>query len=358
MAHDPVREVDQGLECQSGLKGALEARQEVENHACVEPADRNVFTQGPSGASNSGEEVHNHCGDHHFHCDGGEHSPVLKEHRDRGVEEVVNPCEWIEKGQSPETDQRETVRPDRLFKQNRHEVVHGPPAQRRDEQAHQVVDEHTADSAGRSSAHEILGDEVAHGIGQECPDKCRCKVPEGHIHRAFDMADRGHEVNRHQTKTDLCQWINPDRRFAPLQPLGFTEHKPHHRAQNHHLPGKEDEVGEPFVQNRMEGDAWDDPVEDSQKGCGDKPIGHSIGMNHPPSAWREDFNPGQRVVADHLEAHQKTAQHGNGQIDTSGNQVPAYQSFFHQIRVPGQIRRRGRLRLHVSNPPENTQGDR
>ena len=113
--------------------------------------------------------------------------------------------------------------PDRLLEQDRHEVVHQPPAQRRDEQPDQVVDEQPADRPGGRARDEVLGHEVAHRVGQERPDERRQEVPEADVQRPLDLGDRGDEVDRHQQQAELGERVDPDRGLAPLQPLGLAQ---------------------------------------------------------------------------------------------------------------------------------------
>ena len=168
-------------------------------------------------------EVEDHRRDHQLDRDRRDHRPVLEEHRDRRVEEVVDALQRVEEREPPEADQRQPVAPDRLLEQDRHEVVHQPPAQRGDEQADQVVDEQPAHRAGGGAGDEVLGHEVAHRVGQERPDEGRQEVPEADVERPLDLGDRGDVVDRHQQQAELGDRVDPDRRLAPLQRLGLAQ---------------------------------------------------------------------------------------------------------------------------------------
>ena len=112
-------------------------------------------------------------------------APYCRNIGNRRVEEVVDALQRIEERQPPESDQRQPVAPDRLLQDDRHEVVHHAPAHRRDEQADQVVDEQSADRSGIGAGQRVLGQEVAHGVGQKRPDKRRHEVPQRDVHGTF-----------------------------------------------------------------------------------------------------------------------------------------------------------------------------
>ena len=350
MADDPVGEVDEGLEGERRLERALEAGEEVEDHAGVEPADGQVVGQRPGRTLEGGEEVDDDGRDHHLHRDRRDHRPVLEEHRDRRVEEVVDAVQRVEERQSPEPDEREPVAPDRLLEQDGHEVVHHAPAQRRDEQADEVVDEQAADCAGAGAGDEVLRHEVAHRVDHEGPDEGGHEVPVGDVHRPLDAEDGRHEVDRHQQQADLRQGVDPDGRLAPLQPLGLAEEDADGRREHDELPGGEDEVGEPLVEHRAERQPGHDPVEHAEEAVGEEAIGDRVGVDHPPAAGRQEFLPVERVVADELEPHQEAAQHRDEHERERGQEVPLDQPAFDQVAVPGQALLARKFRVQGMDP--------
>ena len=147
--HDPVGEVDDLLERERRLERALEAGDDVEDHAREEPADRQVAAHRVGAAAQRHEEVHDHREHHHLDGDRRHHGAVLRVHRDGAEQEVVDALQRIEEGEAPEADQRQRMAPDRLPQEQRHEVVHQPPAERRDEEADEVVDVEAGDRRAR-----------------------------------------------------------------------------------------------------------------------------------------------------------------------------------------------------------------
>ena len=111
VSYHPIRKVDQLLESQSHLHRALSARQEVEHHPGVEPANWNVGDKRPSTAPQRRHEVDDHGGHDQFDGDCCDNRSVLKEHRNRRVEKMVNPVKGIKESQAPKTDQRQAVAP-------------------------------------------------------------------------------------------------------------------------------------------------------------------------------------------------------------------------------------------------------
>ena len=116
--------------------------------------------------------------DDDLHRDRRHDGAVLRVHRDRAVEEVVHALHRVEEGQAPEADQRQRVTPDRLAQQQRHEEVHQPPADRRDEQADQIVNEQPGDRRAGGAGDEELRQVVAHHVDEARPRESREEVPE------------------------------------------------------------------------------------------------------------------------------------------------------------------------------------
>ena len=85
-----------------------------------------------------------------------------------------------------------------------------------------------------------------------------------------------------------------------------------------------------------------DPVQDAEERVGQKTIGDRIGVHHPPSAWRQQFDPAQRIVIDKLQCHQQPGQQGECEVSQRGQEIPAHQPFHHE-----RLRRRDAWRAGV-----------
>ena len=221
--------------------GALETSDEIEDDAGEIPAQRHVAQRVLHAAPHGGEEVDDHRRHDEFDGDGGDHRAILQKHRDRGVQKMMDARQRIEERQAPETDQRQAVAPDRLLENDRHEVVHHAPTDRRDEQADQIVDEQSADRAAAGAADEILRQKIAHRVGQRRPDERGQEVPQADIKRPGPLENRDHEVERHQQQSDQRQRIDPYRRFSPFDALCLPQENADRRADHDDLPGAEDE---------------------------------------------------------------------------------------------------------------------
>lgn len=112
---------------------------------------------------------------------------------------------------------------------------------------------------------------------------------------------------------------------------GRAENDGRSRAEDHQLPRNEDEVRQHPAGNLMKGQPWNNPMQRPQECIRQKAVGDGIRVNHPPAARRQEFDPVEWVLADELQRHQQTAEHGNEEIHQARIVKPADQTFFHQI---------------------------
>jgi hypothetical protein len=256
---------------------------------------------------------------------------------------VVDALQRIEEGQTPEADERQAMAPDRPLQQDRHEVVHQAPAERRDEQAHQVVDEQPSDRAGARAGDGILGQQVAHGVGQERPHEGGHEVPQRDVHRPLAPPDRHHEIHGHQRQPEQGQRVDPEGRLAPLEALGAETHRQvpplreleqpglilergadddaDGRQPDDRLPGHEDEPGKPAARDLVKREPGHRPMERAEEGIGQEAVGHGVGMDHPPAAGREQLDAVQRVPVNELQGHEDARRHRHRQERQRGDVV-------------------------------------
>ena len=139
-----------------------------------------------------------------------------------------------------------------------------------------------------------------------------------------------HEVERDQQQPDQRQRIDPDRRLAPLDALGVAQEDADRRADDHDLPGAEDEPRQLVVEHRPQRQARHDPVQHAEKRVGDEAVGDRVGVHHAPAARREQLDAAQRIVIDELQRHQQPGQQRDREIRQRGQEVPAHQPFHHE----------------------------
>ena len=240
-------------------------------------------------------------------------APYCRNIGNRRVEKMVDAVERIEKCQSPEADQRQPVAPHRLPQQDRHEVIHQSPAQRRDEQAHQVVDEQSADGpalvpARRSIAAGNFPSRTSRNVQTNAAMKYHSVTYSGPLVRAIGtmklMATSSSPAKRER--------VDPDRRLAPFDSLRPSENGswasdatlacsvgpntiPTAVAQHDDLPGHEDEPGQAPIGNRLERQPRDGPVQAPQERVRQKAVSDGVGVDHPPAARRQQLDAAQRV---------------------------------------------------------------
>jgi hypothetical protein len=84
----------------------------------------------------------------------------------------------------------------------------------------------------------------------------------------------------------------------------------------------------------------------AEEGVGQKTVSDGVGMNHPPTAGRQELDAIQRISSDKLKGHQQAAQHGNEEVRQGRVEVPADQPFFHQIGMPRCVCGKGCCFVH------------
>ena len=101
---NPIRKVDQSLECHRHLQRTLKTGQEVEQDTGVEISQRKICHHQPASTVQCSHKVNDHCHDYQFQCNRRKYGPVLQEHRDRRIQEMVDSLQWIKERQTPESD--------------------------------------------------------------------------------------------------------------------------------------------------------------------------------------------------------------------------------------------------------------
>ena len=114
---------------------------------------------------------------------------------------------------------------------------------------------------------------------------------------------------------------------------GFSQQQSHRSRTHNALPGRINQPGQSLVQNGLQRESRNRPVQTSQKSVGQKSIGHGIRMKHAPATRREQFHAPQRIVTDQLQGHQQPRQHRHRQECQGRNEIQSNQLFIHQFRV-------------------------
>ena len=84
-------------------------------------------------------------------------------------------------------------------------------------------------------------------------------------------------------------------------------------------------------------------MQHAQEGIGDEAVGDGVGVDHPPAARREQFDPAERVEPQELESHQQSAQHRSAHEDQGSHEMPVDQALVNQVAVARQFLFQGRF---------------
>ena len=205
-----------------------------------------------------------------------------------------------------------------------HEEVHQAPADRRDEQADQVVDEEAGDRrAGRAGDPE-LRQVVAHEVDQTGPGEGGEEVPQADVQALLAGAqDRRREVHDHEHQPDQDERVDEDRRLAPLDRLPVSGQLADDGGGHEELPGAEDDPAELVREDRLPGQARDGEQHAGDERVGDEPVGRHVGVDHADAARRQPLDALERIQVVELHRVRQPAEQRDAEEDRAGDEVPA-----------------------------------